>query len=88
MGAVPTPGQGCQYVNASTTSSLRAQQSDIFQVDLANGKTAFIWAGDRWQQSWDGLKSHDPQLWAPITFNADGSIAPLRWIDNFTLPIV
>jgi hypothetical protein len=28
------------------------------------------------------------QFWAPLEFNADGSIAPLRWIDNFSLPIV
>ena len=44
LGAQPTPGQGCQYVNASTTSSLRSQQSDIFSVDLADGSTAWIWA--------------------------------------------
>ena len=88
VGAAPTPGQGCQYVNASTTSALRSQQSDIFQVDLAGGGKAWIWAGDRWQQSPDGLKAHDPQLWAPLVFNADKSLAPLRWVDNFTLAIV
>ena len=88
VGAAPTPGQGCQYLNASTTSALRSQQSDVFQVDLAGGGTAWIWAGDRWQQSPDGLKAHDPQLWVPIVFNADKSIAPLRWVDNFSLPIV
>ena len=87
-GGVPTPGQGCQYANASTTSALRSQQSDIFSVDLADGSSAFVWAGDRWEQSWDGTKAHDPQLWAPIVFNADASIAPLRFIDNFTLDIV
>jgi hypothetical protein len=88
LGAQPTPGQGCQYVNTSTTSAVRSQQSDIFEVSLADGTTAWIWAGDRWQQAPDGLKGHDPQFWAPLEFNADGSIAPLRWIDNFSLPIV
>jgi hypothetical protein len=87
-GAAPTPGQGCQYANASTTSSLRSQQSDIFEVDLAGGGTGWVWAGDRWQQSWDGRKGHDPQLWVPLVFNADNSVAPLRWLDNFSLPIV
>ena len=87
-GATPTPGQGCQSVNASTTSALRSQQSDIFAVDLADGSTGWIWAGDRWQQSPDGLKGHDPQLWVPLVFNADNSVAPLRWLDNFTLDIV
>ena len=88
LDAKPTPGQGCQYVNASTTSALRAQQSDIFAVDLANGTTAWIWAGDRWQQAPDGLKAHDPQTWVPLEFLDDGSVAPLRFLDNFSLPIV
>lgn len=88
LGATPTPGQGCQHVDPSTTSALRSQQSDIFEVDLAGGGTAWIWAGDRWQQAPDGLKAHDPQLWVPIEFNADNSIAPLRFLDNFSLPIV
>ena len=89
VGADPTPGQGCQYVNASETSALRSQQSDIFEVDLTDGSKAFIWAGDRWQQSPDGTKAHDPQLWVPIHFDAaDGSVEELRWVDNWTLPIV
>ena len=88
LAAEPTPGQGCQYVDPKTTSSLRSQQSDIFEVALADGSSAWIWAGDRWQQSWDGTKAHDPQLWVPLEFNADGSIQPLRWLDNFTLDIV
>jgi hypothetical protein len=88
VGATPTPGQGCQYVDPKTTSSLRSQQSDIFEVDLADGTKGWIWAGDRWQQSWDGTKAHDPQLWVPLVFETNGSIAPLRFLDNFTLPIV
>ena len=45
-------------------------------------------AGDRWQQSWDGLKAHDPQVWAPLGFNADGSIRPLRWLQNFSIDVI
>ena len=89
-GAEPTPGQGCQYVNASTTSALHSQQSFITRVESEEGAgsppalaciqrrrygspaapylcpaattgTQFLWAGDRWQQSWDGTKGHDPQ---------------------------
>ena len=59
LAAEPTPGQGCQYVDPKTTSALRSQQSDIFEVSLADGSTGWIWAGDRWQQSWDGTKAHD-----------------------------
>lgn len=88
VGSTPTPGQGCQYVDPKSTSSLRSQQSDIFEVDLADGTKGWIWAGDRWQQSWDGTKAHDPQLWVPVVFETNGSVAPLRFLDNFTLPIV
>ncbi len=88
VGAEPTPGQGCQYVDPKTTSALRAQQSFIAQVDTPTG-TAFLWAGDRWQQSWDGTKGHDPQTWVPLVFDdVSGAIAPLRWLDNFTIDIV
>jgi hypothetical protein len=58
LGAQPTPGQGCQYVDKTTTSSMRAQQSFIAAVDTPTGQE-FLWAGDRWQQSWDGTKGHD-----------------------------
>lgn len=52
VSGTPTPGQGCQYANANTTSTVRSQQSNIFPVDLEDGSQAWIWAGDRWQQSW------------------------------------
>lgn len=88
VSALPTPGQGCQYVDPKTTSALRAQQSFIAEVDTPTGP-AFLWAGDRWQQSWDGLKGHDPQTWVPLVFDeTTGAIAPLRWLDNFTVDIV
>jgi hypothetical protein len=83
-----TPGQGCQYVDKATTSALRAQQSFIAEVDVAGGGTAFLWAGDRWEQSWDGTKGHDPQTWVPIVFDATGDVMPLRWLDNFTVDVV
>ena len=87
VGHTPTPGQGCQYADKTTTSALRAQQSFIAEVDTPGGK-AYLWAGDRWEQSWDGTKGHDPQTWVPLVFNADGSVQPLRWLDNFTVDIV
>lgn len=87
VGHDPTPGQGCQYVDKTTTSALHAQQSFIAEVDTPAGK-AYLWAGDRWEQSWDGTKGHDPQTWVPLVFNADNSVQPLRWLDNFTVDII
>lgn len=87
LGGEPTPGQGCQYANASTTSALRSQQSFISTVLTPTG-TQYLWAGDRWQQSWDGTKGHDPQYWMPIPFTANGSISTMSWIDNFTIDVI
>ena len=86
-GALPTPGQGCQYANPSYTSVTRSQQNFIVQVPTSNG-TLYVYTGDRWQQSPDGLKGHDPQFWAPLSFDAGGNILQLQWVDNFTMSVL
>ena len=42
-------------------------------------------AGDRWQQAPDGIKGHEGQYWTPLQFDSIGRIAPVRWLDTFTL---
>lgn len=79
LSPIPTPGQGCLYDGPSYTSVTRAQQNYV--ISLPSGD--MIWTGDRWQQSPDGLKGHEPQAWLPLTFNADGTLAPLQWVDSF-----
>jgi Glycosyl hydrolases family 43 len=83
----PTNGQGCQYHNASTTATTRAQQNFVVSVDTPTG-VDWIWIGDRWQQSWDGTKGHDPQTFLPLPVNANGSISFLAWQDNFTMDVI
>jgi hypothetical protein len=85
--AEPTPGQGCQYEDPRKTSTTRAQQNFIIQVDTPHGKE-YIWTGDRWQQAPDGIKGHDPQTWLPLKFNPDGSIQFISWIDKFEIDII
>jgi hypothetical protein len=60
----------------------------VVEVDVAGGGTAPRWVGDRWQQSWDGLKSHDPQYLYPLQFDAQGVVAKVPWVDTFTLDVV
>eukprot|EP01120_Amphizonella_sp_Union-15-10_P005527 TRINITY_DN1640_c0_g2_i1.p1 TRINITY_DN1640_c0_g2~~TRINITY_DN1640_c0_g2_i1.p1 ORF type:complete len:372 (-),score=59.67 TRINITY_DN1640_c0_g2_i1:190-1305(-) len=84
---LPTPGQGCQYQNPSTTSVTRSQQNFVIQVDTPNG-IEYVYTGDRWQQSPDGLKGHDPQFWVPLKFNQDGSIQKITWVDEFELDVL
>jgi beta-xylosidase len=87
VGAMPTPGQGCQFANASQTSVTRSQQNFVIQVPTAGNNTLYIYTGDRWQQAPDGLKGHDPQYWMPLTFDASGNVLPLSWVDNFTFTV-
>ena len=87
LGTDPTPGEGCEYKNSSSTSATRAQQNGVVEVNTVSGETAFLWIGDRWQQSWDGTKGHDPQIFLPLDFNDDGSVAPVRWLDSFTVDV-
>merc|ERR1712129_443017 len=47
----------------------------------------FIWTGDRWQQSPDGIKGHEGQTWAVLQFDASGNVAPIRWQDNVTFAV-
>jgi hypothetical protein len=42
LSATPTPGQGCQHVDPTTTSAMRSQQSFIAAVDTPTGPE-FIW---------------------------------------------
>ncbi|KAH3756615.1 glycosyl family 43 [Pelomyxa schiedti] len=85
-GAFPTPGQGCQYADPESTSVTKSQQNYVFPVSTLTG-VEYIWTGDRWQQSPDGLKSHDPQYWVPLEFTSSGDILPVSWIDSFTLDL-
>jgi beta-xylosidase len=85
--AEPTPGQGCQYGDPTTTATVRAQQNFVVQVDTPKG-TEYVWTGDRWQQAPDGIKGHEPQTWIPLHFNSDGSISFVDWVDKFVLDVV
>jgi hypothetical protein len=44
---IPTPGQGCEFHNASTTSTARSQQNYIIKVTNSSGHTTYVWTGDR-----------------------------------------
>jgi hypothetical protein len=109
----PSPGQGCQHMDADAISSTRSQQNFVFevrrgedttrgdssaaradrslcwwgQVEQVDGSTGYIWTGDRWGQSPDGIKGHEPQFWAPLEFRRDGSVRFVQWIDSFDLHV-
>ena len=67
-----------------------AQQNFVFvHPDLDVGA---LWSGNRWGSDPappGGVPLFDRSLqyWSPLQFGADGSIAPLVWVDNFTLGV-
>jgi len=82
----PTPGQGCLYPSSPDISVTRSQQNFVIEVNSDLG-TEYVWTGDRWQQAPDGIKGHEPQYWTPLTFNNDGSIQDVSWVDQFSLEV-
>ena len=65
-----------------------AQQFSVAQVPLfAGGEPVPVYVGQRFGSADDGLKCHDYQYWAPLSFLADGSIAEMQWVDSFTVEI-
>ncbi|CAF0743942.1 unnamed protein product [Adineta steineri] len=87
LNALPTPNQGCEFHNINTTSIARSQQNYIIKVTNSSGYTTYVWTGDRWQQAPDGIKGHEPQFWTPLTFDENGKIGKMKWIDEFTLDV-
>jgi hypothetical protein len=73
------PGAICNPVT-------QAQQNFVMQVPLVSGETAFVWTGDKWQQSPNGMYDQQPQTWLPLEFDGD-TIKPLRFVDTFTLDV-
>lgn len=69
IAAVPTPGQGCLYNGSTDVSVTRSQQNFVISVptscasgDVRDDCFEYIWTGDRWQQSPDGLKVRAGEL--------------------------
>ena len=81
-----TPNQGCAYKNAGppradNVSAARSQLNSL--IHLPDGR--IVYTGNRWGQAPDGIKSHEPQAWLPLLFDAAGSIQPLVWEDAWEL---
>jgi len=84
----PTPGQGCLYNNQAKLSTTRSQQNYVLQVaQPGGGPDMYIWTGDRWQQAPDGVKGHEGQFWAPLSFDQEGNIQPVDWVDSFEVEL-
>jgi hypothetical protein len=83
VGVLPT--------NRPTTVSIPAQQAFVVPVTVkapgGGTRVQYIWGGDRWQSAPDGFKSHDYQVWVPMSINASGDIAPLVYSTSWSLEL-
>jgi hypothetical protein len=66
-------------------ANMPVQQTWVAKLPMSGG-TAFIWMGDRWGSSPDGVKGHDGQFWsAPLEFSPDGDIRPIKNIQRWDI---
>lgn len=64
-----------------------AQQTYVMALETVEG-TEYIWMGDLWGSASDDVKGHDYQFWSsPLSFNNDGTIKPIQWIDEWEVNI-
>ena len=78
----PPPSHG-----GAAGTIIHAQQAGVWPVALASGGTQWLWAGDLWHSTPDGLKGHDRLYMGPMTFDAQGMPLPLAFVGNFTIEI-
>jgi hypothetical protein len=74
------PGEGRR------NTILRAQQTHVARLQTTSG-TLYMWMGDRWGSTKDGVKGHDFQVWVPLEFREDGKILRLKQLDDWSFEL-
>ena len=77
---------GPYTAQANLSAAIPAQQTDITRFIDGQGEEQFMYRGDRWQQSMDGRKSHDPTYFGLIQF-VDGVVQPLENLPAFNITV-
>lgn len=80
----PRPTPGCALRRGSISGVINdgrgargipSQNNYVMQVTLRSGEVQYIFTADLWTTAPDGLKSHDLQYWAPLSFD-DSKVPP------------
>lgn len=66
-----------EFQPQSSVPIISAQETWVANFSVG-GQSAYIWIGDRWESTPDGLIAHDFQYWSPLDFTPDGHIQPLK----------
>jgi hypothetical protein len=63
-----------------------AQETWVARIPTA-GEPLFVWMGDQWDSTPDGIKGHNLQYWSPpLKFGTNGDILPLELAPTWQLP--
>ena len=85
---VATNPLGPYTLQANLSAGIPAQQTDIMRYYDQHNTPQFLYRGDRWQQSPDNTKAHDPTAMAAIAFDDNDVAQPLLWLDSFNITVL
>lgn len=70
-----------------TNFTVPAQQFNVATLQVPPEETLYMYYGERFRSSPDGMKGHDFQAWIPIEFSANDTLQPMKFYANFTVNI-
>jgi hypothetical protein len=70
-----------------TNFTIPAQQFNVATLPISSEETLYMYYGERFRSSKDGIKGHDFQAWIPIEFMDNDTPKPMKFYDNFTINI-
>jgi len=77
----------CSVGNVQGTNfTVPAQQFNVITFNTKSGKQ-YMYYGERFRSSPDGIKSRDFQAWIPIHLNERKAIQPMQWVDSFHIDL-
>jgi hypothetical protein len=80
-----TPRSDINLRPGNDTPIVPAQQTWVAKIPMSK-ESLYIWMGDRWESTPDGIKGHDFQYWsAPLQFGPDGDIQPMKNIKQWDI---
>lgn len=89
-GQVPPAHVDNMYINPCSPFDVNgpnftvpAQQFNVAVLKNASGAQTFLFYGEHFRSASDGLKSHDLQAWIPLSFDDQGRMLKMEWMDEF-----
>jgi hypothetical protein len=70
-----------------TNFTIAAQQFNVATLPISSEETLYMYYGERFRSSKDGIKGHDFQAWIPIEFMDNDTPKPMKFYNNFTINV-